>query len=330
MASLPKYVSPCKTNHGANAWLQRKAQQNGSLSQTGKKIHKSSKVTPPKDAEASFISEDNGRTRSPQRMSSHLVQYGQITPPMSASSVSENTPEPVKRSARNSAYPRKSHHSQTNSRAASASTSLVSFSSSFSATPTTRASQSTGRPTPKSKSATTQQDDRKRKLSLEKNKIAAANCRMKRQKQEHLLKDQSRELVSKNTVLKQNVTEMTQQLQELQSMLQLHVLSTGCYKPADIQEALSEQSNGYSLSSMSLCEDDESQSAKSLRQDLSNLDSCPLPEPASDDWYLTDLPPLESFSPPWGSLLPSLDLADGLDTTNSAPGSSAYCGSVGA
>jgi hypothetical protein len=329
MASLPKYVSPCKVDHGGNTKIQIKVQQNDLLSQAGKKTHKPSKVAPPRDTETSSISDTSEKARLPRYTSSHSVRYGRLTPPMSTSSVSDNTPEPVKRSARNGASPRKSHLSQTNPRAASIATSYVSFSSALVGKPTTKASHSTGKAMPKSKPAATQQDDRKRKLSLEKNKIAAANCRMKRQKQEHLLKDQSRELASKNTILKQNVSEMTQQLQELQSMLQLHVLSSGCYKPADIQEALSEQSNGYSLSSMSLCEDDESQSAKSLRQDISNPDVFALAENVADDWYVPDLPPLESGSPFWESLLPSLDLAEDLETTNPAADSSVHCDSVG-
>jgi hypothetical protein len=329
MASLPKYVSPYKVDHGGHTKLQIKIQQNGSSGQAGKKNHKPSKVTPPKDAETSSSSDTSEQARPPKNTSSYSVRYGQVSPPMSTSSMSDNTPEPVKRSSRNGASVRKSHLSQTNPRAAPSATSFASFSSSLVGKPITKASHSTGKPTTKSKPTTTQQDDRKRKLSLEKNKLAAANCRMKRQKQEHRLKDQSRDLASKNTVLKQNVSEMTQQLQELQSMLQLHVLSSGCYKPADIQEALSEQSNGYSLSSMSLCEDDESQSAKSLRQDLSNLDSFPLAETVADDWYVPDLPPLESGSPFWESLLPSLDLAEDLETMNPVADSSVYCDSVG-
>ena len=95
-------------------------------------------------------------------------------------------------------------------------------------------------------------------------------------------------------------------------MLQFHVLSAGCYAPSHIQDALGEQSSHDSFSQMSLCDDNGSDLSGRLRQTSSTPGSYPLMDMVVDDWHMPDIHPIEGLSPPWESLIPMLDLTQGV------------------
>lgn len=328
MGSLSEYVSLSKMYDGSNTRSQVEIQGKWPL-QERVKLTKPNKVSPCKHGEGSSYSEACEGARISKDVSSHVVRHGLITPPPFTSPVLNKVPKVVKRSARNSASPRKSPQPRTDVSAASASASSVSSSSESNAKSISKASDRTGNTTPRPRTPVRLLDDRKRKLSLEKNKIAAANCRIKKKKKEHCLQAQSRELVSNNTILKQSVSDMTQHLRELRSMLQFHVLSSGCYAPAHIEGALGEKSSHDSSSSMSLCDDNGSESMDSLHRDLFTPDSSLVSEMVADDCSLPDILTLEGLSPSWESLLSSLDFEEGLEITTPESANSIHRDPVG-
>lgn len=81
-------------------------------------------------------------------------------------------------------------------------------------------------------------EDEKRRRSLEKNKLAAAHCRIKRRQKEDSLQERSRELLAKNIILKGNISNMLDDVRQLQSILKSHLTSGDCSVPANIAEAL--------------------------------------------------------------------------------------------
>jgi hypothetical protein len=112
-------------------------------------------------------------------------------------------------------------------------------------------------------------------------------------------------------------------------MLQVHVLSSGCYAASHIQETLGEQSSHDNFLSMSACDDNGSESMESLHGDLFTPDSSLVPEMVADDWSVPDIPTLEGLSPPWESLLSSVDFEESLEITTPASAKSIYCDPVG-
>jgi hypothetical protein len=328
MASLSENASISKIYDGSSTRSQVEIREKWPL-QERVKLTKPNNVSPCKHGEGCSYSEACDGARPSTDVSSHVVRHGLITPPPFTSPASNKIPKIVKRSARNSASPRKSHQPRTGASAASASASFVSSSSESNAKSTSKASDRTRKTTRRLRTPVRLLDDQKRKLSLEKNKIAAANCRIKKRKREHCLETQSRELVFDNTILKQSISDMTQHLEELRSMLQVHVLSSGCYAASHIQETLGEQSSHDNFLSMSACDDNGSESMESLHGDLFTPDSSLVPEMVADDWSVPDMLTLEGLSPPWESLLSSLDFEESLEITTPASAKSIYCDPVG-
>lgn len=314
MISLAEYAFPGKMYDGVHTRSKSDTLEEG-LVQEGAKLTDSNKSSPNKRP-AGSCSEIFKATRSNKNVSSHVVRHGQVTPRPIKASLSNDAPKDVKSSAPNSAS-KKSHGLQL--AVSAASTSLVSLSSISNVESVPKSSQRTAKPTKRLRTPVRLLNDRERKLSLEKNKMAAANCRVKKQKRENGLQAQSRELVSNNAVLKQSVSDMTHHLQELRCMLQFHVLSAGCYAPSHVQEALGEQSSHDSFSQTSLCDDTGSISTGELPQTSSTESTYNLPDMVADDWCMSDVPPIGGLSPTWESLLPLLDLTDGLETTITEP-----------
>ncbi|RMZ89454.1 hypothetical protein DV736_g3318, partial [Chaetothyriales sp. CBS 134916] len=88
-------------------------------------------------------------------------------------------------------------------------------------------------------------EEAKRKASLEKNRLAAAKCRInKKEKTEQLQRD-SHEKGLHNAFLKEQVMRMKTEVQHLQAILLAHANCDGCKSPEEIQEHLATLGQEY-------------------------------------------------------------------------------------
>lgn len=113
-----------------------------------------------------------------------------------------------------------------------------------------RATTATGRKRKNSRKATANaessapQDD-KRKASLEKNRLAAAKCRVnKKEKTEQLQRD-SHDKAVENAYLKGEVIRMKEEIQQLNAILLAHTSCESCKSPEEIQKLLQELTAEY-------------------------------------------------------------------------------------
>lgn len=89
------------------------------------------------------------------------------------------------------------------------------------------------------------EEDDKRKQSLEKNRLAAAKCRVnKKEKTEQLQRD-SHDKAVQNAFLKEQVMRMKEELQQMNALLLGHANCEGCKSPQDIQKHLSHLGNEF-------------------------------------------------------------------------------------
>ena len=88
-------------------------------------------------------------------------------------------------------------------------------------------------------------EDSKRKASLEKNRLAAAKCRInKKDKTEQLQRD-SHDKAVHNAFLKDQVMRMQEEIQQMNAILLNHAGCEGCKSPEDIQKHLSSLGNDF-------------------------------------------------------------------------------------
>jgi len=89
------------------------------------------------------------------------------------------------------------------------------------------------------------EDDDKRRQSLEKNRLAAAKCRVnKKEKTEQLQRD-SHDKAVQNAFLKEQVMRMKEEVQQMNALLLGHANCEGCKSPQDIQKHLSHLGNEF-------------------------------------------------------------------------------------
>ena len=138
--------------------------------------------------------------------------------------------------------------------------------------------------------------DKKRNMSLEKNRFAAARCRIKRQRIERELQTRSRELVSSNRALRKIISNMSKEVKLLQSIMSVHMLSESYEMPMSTPEALSEQAVNDPFFQMDLYDNNGFEEMASLYQESFGLES------------FQALPPCDNFPSAWECLLPQLDL----------------------
>jgi hypothetical protein len=81
-------------------------------------------------------------------------------------------------------------------------------------------------------------EDDKRKKSLEKNRLAAAKCRINKKEKTDQLQQDSHNKAVENTFLKQTVMQMREEVQQLQTILMSHSSSDHCRNPESIHDAL--------------------------------------------------------------------------------------------
>ncbi|KAK5081911.1 hypothetical protein LTR70_009246 [Exophiala xenobiotica] len=156
---------------------------------------------------------------------SAIARYGQMTPPRSNSESSIEKPADSK-----STRPRRVNKSSPKEESAQPA-----------------ASGRKRRNTRKNSTAsmTGAEDDDKRKQSLEKNRLAAAKCRVnKKEKTEQLQRD-SHDKAVQNAFLKEQVMRMKEEVQQMNALLLGHANCDGCKSPQDIQKHLSHLGNEY-------------------------------------------------------------------------------------
>jgi hypothetical protein len=158
---------------------------------------------------------------------SALSRHGQITPPRSNSATSsasmrasvEQEPLPSRRKRTTKVDVKSEDSPKTET----------------SATPRKRKTsrKSTGAP-----QAATNPEDDKRKMSLEKNRLAAAKCRVNKKERTDQLQRDSHDKAVENNFLKQTILQMKEEVQQLQTILLSHSSSDHCKNPESIHEAL--------------------------------------------------------------------------------------------
>ena len=88
-------------------------------------------------------------------------------------------------------------------------------------------------------------EDSKRKQSLEKNRVAAAKCRVnKKEKTERLQRD-SHDKAVENAYLKEQIMRMKDEVQQMNAILVAHANCEGCKSPEDIQAHLTALGNDF-------------------------------------------------------------------------------------
>lgn len=88
-------------------------------------------------------------------------------------------------------------------------------------------------------------DDTKRKASLEKNRLAAAKCRVnKKEKTEQLQRD-SHDKAVHNAFLKDQIMHMKEEIQQMNAILLAHTNCKGCKAPDEIQKHLNHLSHEF-------------------------------------------------------------------------------------
>ncbi|KAI1619974.1 hypothetical protein EDD37DRAFT_654082 [Exophiala viscosa] len=187
-----------------------------------------------------------------------VARYGQMTPPRSHSAAStDSVKHEEKVLSPKSAAPegprRKRSKVQTKEEEPATSTS----------TPAT-----SGRKRKSSKKSALERSDspeeQKRKQSLEKNRLAAAKCRMnKKDKTEQLQRD-SHDKAVQNAYLKDQVMRMKDEIQQMNAVLLAHANCDGCRSPEEIQAHLSNIGNDFFSSHMSM-------GASNYQQDFSQM-----------------------------------------------------------
>ncbi|KPI39078.1 uncharacterized protein AB675_4568 [Cyphellophora attinorum] len=158
-----------------------------------------------------------------------ISRFGQVTPPRTNSTDSvDRIPDSSKES---SFADKKKRMSRTQAKEQSAEAAGTSTGrkrkASRKAAATTTMSEPLGGP-----------GDEKRRASLEKNRLAAAKCRVnKKEKTEQLQRD-SHDMAIQNSFLKQQLLQISDELQQIRAHAIAHISSKGCKGPEEIQKRL--------------------------------------------------------------------------------------------
>ena len=200
-----------------------------------------------------------------------ISRYGQITPPRTNSTGSGASPKVEESMSPLSAVPRRKSTKQTNDTA-----------------PTSgRKRKATRKSTAASEGLTG--DDGKRKASLEKNRLAAAKCRVnKKDKTEQLQRD-SHDKAVHNAYLKEQIMRMKEEVQQLNALLLAHASSSNCESPEEIQKHLQDLSAEYMPNQVSI--------GGFPDYDDMSLDGMPnVSQSMTDGGYFSVAPPLPEFN----------------------------------
>lgn len=177
----------------------------------------------------------------PNAMNS-ISRYGQVTPPRTNSTDSMATTNDSK-----SASPKSSVAPERRKRTSKAQAKEPE--------PPSQSSSGRKRKTTRKAAANAEQvsgpDDSKRKASLEKNRLAAAKCRVnKKEKTEQLQRD-SHDKAVHNAFLKDQIMHMKEEIQQMNAVLLAHANCKGCKSPNEIQKHLSHLGHDFIANQLS-------------------------------------------------------------------------------
>lgn len=183
-------------------------------------------VEPPMDLDAFDV--DNFITSTLSSTDTAVARFGQMTPPRSNSAVSSKS--------RDKAMSPKTATERRKSKAPSDSTEAP--------TKPGRKRKSTRKASIAS-TISESLDGSKRKQSLEKNRLAAAKCRInKKEKTEQLQRD-SHDKAVQNSYLKDQVMRMKDEVQQMNAILLAHANCEGCRSPEGLQAHLSQLGSDF-------------------------------------------------------------------------------------
>ncbi|EXJ84770.1 hypothetical protein A1O3_05442 [Capronia epimyces CBS 606.96] len=176
---------------------------------------------------------------------STVSKYGQMTPPRSNSTASTDSASDGKPSS-------KSRVPERRKRTKVASKDPEPATSTSTTTPATNSSSIAGRKRKASRKASISISDmgdsaeeQKRRQSLEKNRLAAAKCRINKKEKTDKLQRDSHEKAVQNAYLKDQVMRMKDEIQQMNAILLAHASCEGCKAPEEIQAHLSHIGNDF-------------------------------------------------------------------------------------
>jgi hypothetical protein len=162
--------------------------------------------------------------------------------------------------------------------------------------------------------------DSKRKLSLEKNRLAAARCRVNKKQRTDHLQESWRELICKNGLLRTTVSDMIEDIRLLQSCLVHHSTTGGCEMPAEIDRTLQRMRCEHLWSKLRVGEDNdmemmEEEYTSVPRSEQKESRAVPVP-----DGYFQSFPSLEVLSFNEAEPLPQLEILEAFETATDVAG----------
>ena len=175
---------------------------------------------------------DKMQTKNPPSTSTAYSRFGQVTPPRSnsASSVDMIKEEPDV-SAKSSLRKKKSKVQFNEPTPPSTSTK-----------PSRKRKNSRKSFAAESKDAA---EDDKRKMSLEKNRVAAAKCRVNKKEKTEQMQQDSHEKAVQNAFLKETIMRMKEEIQHMNTLLLAHSNCEGCSRPEEVHKHLRRMGNDY-------------------------------------------------------------------------------------
>lgn len=202
-----------------------------------------------------------------------IARYGQVTPPRSNSESSVDKPVDQK-----TTRPRRATKSSLKEEAAQ---------------PTASGRKRRNTRKQSIASLTGAEDNDKRKQSLEKNRLAAAKCRVnKKEKTEQLQRD-SHDKAVQNAFLKEQLMRMKEEVQQMNALLLGHANCDGCKSPQDIQKHLSHLGNEYFANHMQGLSSHSFSNYSNMSFDQAELEHDHYFSPVTDSSMMN--PPLPEF-----------------------------------
>ena len=141
-------------------------------------------------------------------------------------------------------------------------------------------------------------EDDKRKMSLEKNRLAAAKCRVNKKDKTEALQRDSHDKAVQNAFLKETVVRMKEEIQHINALLIAHASSEGCKRPDELHKHLSQVGQDYFSHHHFGMEGQAYSTYASLARQMqqSTASGFQMPRSAPPDPTLLNNPPLPEFN----------------------------------
>ncbi|EXJ75301.1 uncharacterized protein A1O5_01997 [Cladophialophora psammophila CBS 110553] len=174
-----------------------------------------------------------------------ISRYGQMTPPRSNSTASSDSKEDKLSPKSQSADPKLRRRGKGRPKATEAAS-----------VPPKATTAGRKRKATRKSSTTIEQGDspeaQKRKQSLEKNRLAAAKCRINKKEKTEKLQRDSQEKAIENAYLKDQIMRMKDEIQQMNAVLVAHANCEGCKSPEEIQAHLNALGNEFFTQQLAL------------------------------------------------------------------------------